>query len=334
MSITRNMFKLVGALFAIGSFFVVAAGIGFLWLNSAINAPLPFNKDINIIVEKGSTLSNIAQQLQDNEVVQDALVFKMAAYIMDSETKMQAGEYQISSGMSVSDIVEMIRDGKTVNYQITFPEGLTVQQIINILNENERLVGELESAPEEGTLLPNTYMFMTGDSRADVVERMQAAMNRLKTELWEKRAENLPFETWEEAVILASIVEKETGIVDEMPRIAGVFVNRLRAGMPLQSDPTVVYAVTNGLGHMQGKRLLKKHLLIESPYNTYIHTGLPVGPIANPGEMAISAVLNPEQNDYYYFVADGTGGHVFAKTLTEHNRNVSEWRKIRKASGK
>jgi len=330
MGITRNMVRLMGAMFAIGSFFLVAAGVSFLWLNSSINAPLPLDKNTNIIVDKGESLGGIAGELKSHDIISDALIFKLAAYIMGAEKKLQAGEYQVTAGMSVSDIVEMMRDGKTVNYQITIPEGYTVQQVITLLNDNERLEGELDGAPAEGSLLPNTYMFMTGDKRSDVVAQMQAAMNQLKNELWDGRDRSIPLKSWDEAIILASIVEKETGIMGEMPRIAGVFVNRLNAGMPLQSDPTVVYAITNGLGHMQGKRLLLKHLEVDSPYNTYLNRGLPVGPIANPGRMAIEAVLHPEKNDYFYFVADGTGGHVFAKTLVEHNRNVVDWRKIRK----
>lgn len=326
------MFRFIGALFAIGSFFLMAAGIGFLWLNSAINAPLPLSQAeaVNVHIDAGSSLGGIAAKLEKEKVINNALVFKMAAVLMDSEKKLQAGEYQIKPGMSIADIVVHMREGRTTHYKVTVPEGLTVQQILELVKKEDRLTGDIELAPQEGSLLPNTYHFVLESPRSDVIQQMQEAMSNLKAELWEKRAADLPFDTWDEAIILASIVEKETSIIGEMPRIAGVFVNRLNRGMKLQSDPTVIYALTEGYGHMRGKRLYRKYLKIDSPYNTYMNTGLPVGPIANPGRHAIAAVLHPEKHDYLYFVADGTGGHVFAKSYAEHRKNVAEWREFRR----
>ena len=209
------------------------------------------------------------------------------------------------------------------------PEGLTVAEVLALVGGAEGLAGEADGALAEGALLPETYNYSWGDDRGDLVDRMAAAMDAALAELWEGRADELPFDTPEEALVLASIVEKETGIAGERARVAAVFVNRLRRGMRLQSDPTVVYALTEGSGAL-GRQLIRDDLAVQHPYNTYVHAGLPPGPIANPGRASIAAALDPAVSGDLYFVADGSGGHAFAPTLAQHNRNVARWRRLRR----
>jgi len=218
--------------------------------------------------------------------------------------------------------------GDTVARRLTLAEGLTNHEILRVVSEAEALVGPVPKIGREGTLLPETYHYAYGDTREAVIGRMQQAMRELVDDLWPHRAPDLPFDTAEQAVVLASIVEKETAIAEERARVAGVFVNRLRRGMRLQSDPTVVFAVTNGAGPL-GRRLTREDLSTDSPFNTYRIKGLPPAPIANPGRASLEAVLRPAATDDLYFVADGNGGHAFAKTLKEHQENVRRWRQIR-----
>lgn len=266
----------------------------------------------------------------------DLYIFRYAARLTDKHTSIKAGEYELTPQMSMEDILDLFVSGDTYQRQITFPEGLTSWQIVQILNEEDTLSGEITEIPPEGSLLPETYSYQYGDSRTHLLSRMQKDAQRVLDELWESRAENLPFDTKAEALVLASIIEKETGVAEERERVSGVFVNRLRKGMKLQSDPTTIYAMTMGRIEDQGqgpigRRLLKVDLKIDSPYNTYAYKGLPPAPIANSGRESIAAALQPETHDYLYFVADGEGGHAFAKTLSQHNRNVAAWRKIRRA---
>lgn len=284
-----------------------------------------------ILVERGSGVSAIAKKLKSEGVISSELIFKIAAYFEDS---LKAGEYEFAPNVAMAHVIDKMEDGEVFGRKVTVPEGLTSYQIVKILNKQEDLSGEIDVLPKEGSLLPDTYLFTKNESRANKVGRMQAAMTKTLDELWETRAKDLPFKTKEEAIILASIVEKETGVGAERERIAGVFVNRLNKGMALQTDPTVIYALTMGKMKDDGKgplgrRLLRKDLKVDSKYNTYRYAGLPPGPICNPGRAAIKATLNPEKNDYIFFVADGTGGHAFGKTLAEHNANVAKWRKIR-----
>lgn len=295
-------------------------------------APSDLTEPKLVLIERGQGVSSIAQTLDQEGVITQPLIFKIAARFGES---LKAGEYEFPAHISMAETVQMMQEGKVFDRKITIPEGLTSYQIVKLLNERDDLEGEITTIPKEGSLLPNTYHFIKGESGQDKINEMQTAMTKTIDELWETRAEGLPFTTKEEALVLASIVEKETGVPEERLRIAGVFVNRLRQGIALQTDPTVIYAITKGKIQDEGKgplgrRLLLKDLEINSPYNTYKNAGLPPAPIANPGEAAIAATLNPEQNDYIYFVADGSGGHVFSKTLAEHNRNVAQWRKIRR----
>lgn len=296
----------------------------------------PLMEEKAVMIERGSGVAAIADTLEREGVIADALIFKIAARLTDNQGTFKAGEYEFLPAMAMAEVMDKIRKGEVIDRVITVPEGMTSWQIVQRLTANDHLTGEIAAIPSEGSLLPETYHYTRGDTRAAKIAEMQAAMTRTMDELWEKRADNLPFATREEALVLASIVEKETGVASERRRIAGVFVNRLRARMPLQTDPTVIYALTRGAVKDEGqgplgRRLLTKDLQTDSPYNTYKYPGLPPGPIANPGRAAIEAALNPEAHEYIYFVADGTGGHAFAKTLAEHNANVAKWRKIRAA---
>ena len=294
-----------------------------------LDRPGPLQADTTIIVERGASLPAIAQNLHSGGVIDDDFLFRLAARFYRVSRSLKAGEYAFPARVSMGGVIDILVSGETVIRQFTVPEGLTSAEVATLLVEVEGLVGELDGVPEEGSLLPETYNYAWADTRPDIVGRMQKAMAEALDELWPTRAEGLPFDTPEEAVILASIVEKETGVPDERPLVAGVFVNRLRRGMRLQSDPTVVYALTGGTGPLD-RSLRSRDLRVDNPYNTYGNHGLPPGPIANPGRASLEAVLNPAETEYLYFVADGTGGHAFARTLAEHNKNVAKWRRIRR----
>ena len=300
----------------------------------------PLKEQKNILIERGSGVSSIAQKLENEGVIHNALIFKIATRLTQQQSALKAGEYEFHPSQSMEDVLIQIANGDVVVRQITFPEGLTSFEIIRLLNENSDLTdsgkNRIEITPKEGTLLPDTYRYEVGDTAKDIINRMQTAMNTVLDETWNKRAPDLPITTKEEALILASVIEKETGRPQERGAVAGVFVNRLNKDMMLQTDPTVIYAITKGEHKNDGKgplgrRLLTRDLQIDSPYNTYRYVGLPPTPICNPGKASIEAALNPEKNDYIFFVADGTGGHIFAKTLEEHNQNVAKWRKIRRS---
>ncbi len=302
----------------------------------AYTAEGPLTQPKLVLIETGSGVKKIAQILKSENIIQNKLVFEAAARFDNAilGNTLKAGEYEFPAKATTAQVLSMMEQGDVFDRKITIAEGLTVQQIIKRLNARTDLDGDITTIPKEGSLLPNTYHFIKGETRQDILNKMQFAMDEAIDDAWEKRVSNLPFDTKKEALVLASIVEKETAVASERGRIAGVFVNRLRKNMPLQTDPTVIYAITKGDIQEEGqgplgRRLLTKDLRYDSPYNTYMYPGLPPGPIANPGIDAIKATLNPEENDYIYFVADGTGGHAFGKTLAEHNRNVAKWRKIR-----
>lgn len=308
------------------------------WGMREYRAPGPLGHEATFVVARGQGVADIARGLEAEGMIGNALIFRGAARITGADKTIHAGEYIVPASASVETILERMAKGQVVQRSVTVREGLTSWQVMNILGEAEGLEGEVAVPPDEGTLLPETYNFLLADTRDAMVARMQEAMDKTLAELWPGRSENLPVMSEREAVTLASIVEKETGVAAERARIAGVFVNRLRLGMPLQSDPTVIYAMTGGMLKDEGqgpigRRLLRADLQFESPYNTYKYPGLPPGPIANPGRAAIEAVLHPEAHEYLYFVADGTGGHVFAKTLDEHNANAAKWREARKKAG-
>jgi len=307
---------------------ILAGGVA-IWGFSTISAPGPLVESTTVVVKRGAGLTEIAHKLAAEDVVEHPTLFVITAWVRDAQHKLRAGEYVFEERVSIERALDILLKGKTVVRRLTVAEGLTSKQIVGLLSEEEGLKGEIESQPAEGTLLPNTYHFSLGDTRQAILDRMADAMTVAVEELWETRAPNLPIQTMEEAVILASIVEKETAVPEERPRVAAVFVNRLRKGMRLESDPTAIYGLTQGSGSL-GRRLTRKDLRRDDPYNTYRIKGLPPGPIANPGRESLAAVMNPIESEEYYFVADGTGGHAFAKTLKEHNRNVAKWRKFRR----
>ncbi len=321
-------------------FLVSTVGIaGGIWIFNAVNSagePGPLPQESIVLIERGKGVSTIAQTLQQNNVIASAMVMKIVVRLQNDPRPLKAGEYQFTANISMNDALEMMRAGKIYDRKVTFPEGVTSWQVSEILKGQSDMSGELPETPPEGTLLPQTYHYINQEDRAALLGKMKQAMDKTMEELWPGRAGDLPFTTQAEALTLASIVEKETGVATERARIAGVFINRLRQNIPLQSDPTVIYAITKGQVQSEGqgpigRRLLSKDLEEDSPYNTYLYPGLPPGPIANPGRASIEAVLHPEVHDYLYFVADGTGGHVFARTLEEHNSNVARWRKIRQS---
>ena len=285
----------------------------------------------DIIVAEGSTLTTVADQLdRQGAIPGSARTFRAMAKLFGSSDPIQAGEFQIPKGMSASRILDLLQHGKPLQRLVTVTEGMPSIIVAEKLAANRYLTGPLPPMPE-GSLLPDSYSYDRGDTRAEVVKRMQQAMVKALAELWPTNSGRCPLATKEDAVTLASIVEKETGKPAERRMVAGVYCNRLRIGMKLDADPTVIYPITEG--KPLGRRIKKSELQSDDPYNTYTHAGLPPGPIANPGKASIEAVLNPADTKALYFVADGTGGHVFAETLAEQAANVKRWYAIRRARG-
>jgi len=282
-----------------------------------------------VLVEKGESLPQIARRLKRENLLKSIAVFKAAARFSGKSTALKAGEYRIPPYASAKEILDILVSGQTVSRRVTIPEGKTSRQIFDILAQTQGLTGDLPDPPANGTLLPETYTFSYGMPRKIIVDRMLSGMRRTIDELWPGRDDDLPYTTKEEALVLASIIEKETSVGAERPRIAGVFINRLRKGMRLQTDPTVIYAITNGTMELR-RRLTHSDLQTQHPFNTYRNKGLPPAPICNPGRDSIQAVLKPQKTNEIYFVADGTGGHVFARSFDEHRRNIMNWKKVRK----
>ena len=318
---------LVGLSFAFTLVVVVAAGL-LGWGRAEFTAEGPLAERTLVRIPSGTGVRGIARELQDAGVIARPWLFLAGARVTGQARHLKAGEYAFPAAVSPQEALNIIVAGETVARRITFPEGITSQEAVSRLRKAEALVGLIDEIPPEGSLLPETYEYHWGDKRTALLRRMQTAMDEVLAELWPSRQDNLPFDSKKAAVTLASIVEKETAVAGERPLVAGVFVNRLRRGMRLQSDPTVRYAVTRHGEGLDG-RLTQAHLDRDDPYNTYAHDGLPPGPIANPGREAIAAALKPAETDYLYFVADGSGGHAFAETLAGHNENVAEWHRHR-----
>lgn len=308
--------------------FLIVAGMAAVWGWSAFRAPGPLAEPTNLVIPRGAGLDAIAHQLAAADVIADTTIFALGAKLTGKARGLKAGEYRFPAAVSALDALGIIERGETVVRRITVAEGLSSAQIVDLLDGTDGLEGAIGGEPPEGSLLPETYHYSWGDSRQALIGRMQRAMDEALARLWAGRAEGLPFDTPEQALVLASIVERETGVADERRLVAGVFVNRLRRGMRLQSDPTVAYGIAGGAG--LDRPLSRADLRSETPYNTYVIDGLPPGPICNPGLASLQAVLQPADTDYLYFVADGSGGHAFAKTLAEHNRNVRQWRRIQR----
>ncbi|WP_207537959.1 endolytic transglycosylase MltG [Sabulicella rubraurantiaca] len=298
------------------------AAAWFAWREAS--APGPLAEPANIVIPRGG-VEAIATTLAERGAVESPRLFALAALATRGEGPLRAAEFSIPAGASIRDILSILRQGRPVQRRLTIAEGLTARQVASLLERTEGLSGEVPTI-NEGALLPETYSFTLNDSRAALVRRATTAMDAALEEAWKDRAPNLPLNSAREALILASIVERETGVAAERGLVAGVFINRLRRGMPLQSDPTVAYGAGNGMP--LDRPLTRADLDQPHPYNTYRNRGLPPGPIAMPGRASIEAVLRPEATEFIYFVADGTGGHAFARTLEEHNRNVARWRAL------
>lgn len=320
----RRFLQIIVLLFVLGG---LAAGGVAGWVYNEFTRPGPLERDTVIVVPSGGGVKSIATMLASKGVIRSAMVFEWGARVLDDAGSLRAGEFAFPASVSAREAVTVLKSGKTVQRRLTVAEGLLSSQVIAQLNSTDGLNGVLMMTPPEGSLLPETYYFSYGDDRQTIVDRMQRDMRAAIADLWRMRQDDLPINTPDEAVVLASIVEKETGIAAERARVAAVFINRLRLGMRLQSDPTVAYGITEGV-ELLDRALSKADLRGKTPYNTYVIKGLPPGPIANPGIAAIEAVLHPADTDDLYFVADGSGGHAFATTLDEHNRNVRKWRKL------
>ncbi len=325
----RRLFRLFLLLLLLG---LIAFGGLIGWGYAQFTRPGPTAIERFVVLAKGSSLQAIANQLSNAGLISEPLVFRAAVRVKGWSRDLRAGEFRIPPQTSMAGLVEILRNGDTVVRRVTVPEGLSSAEVVDLLHRTEGLQGEITAVPGEGTLLPETYHFSFGDDRSEILTRMAAAMDQALAELWPEREPNLPLADAAEAVILASMVEKETALREERARVAAVFVNRLRRGMRLQSDPTVVYGLTGGAGPL-GRPLSRADLDQTTPYNTYRIPGLPPGPIANPGRAALRATLHPAASKDLYFVADGTGGHAFAATFAEHRRNVKRWRAL-KAKGK
>jgi UPF0755 protein len=330
----RNQWVVIGNLImSILLVGLIGSMIGFFYARQALTSAGPLKQDQAVFIPRGSSAEAIGENLERNGVISSALVFVGAVQFYGVRNDLKWGEYMFPRGTSTAKALEIILEGKPIEYRITIPEGLTSEQIVGRLRDNDVLMGDIARIPREGSLLPDTYRFTRGTTRQQMIDQMTQFQTRLIQQIWARRGPDLPIRSAEELVILASIVEKETGKAEERARVAGVFVNRLNRRMRLQSDPTIVYGIVGGRGSL-GRAILQSEIQRLTPYNTYQIDGLPPTPIANPGRAAMEAVANPARHRDVYFVADGTGGHAFAETLEQHNRNVANWRRIeRERSG-
>ena len=329
----RHPIIVVGnAIFTLLVVISIAVGAGLFIGKQRFEAPGPLPEDKVVNIPRGLGIRDIADLLQREGVINQPYVFMGGVIVLKARGELKYGEYQFSKQSSVADVVETITEAKVVQHAFTVPEGLTSEQIVARLLENEVLTGQIKEIPREGTLLPETYRFTRGMTREQIIQRMQQAHRRVLQEVWERRVQDLPVKTPEQLVTLASIVEKETGKPDERTRVAAVFVNRLKTKMRLQSDPTIIYGLTGGKGSL-GRPILRSEIDQATPYNTYVVDGLPPGPIANPGRASLEAAANPARTKELYFVADGTGGHVFSDNYAEHQKNVARLRGIEHGNG-
>ena len=322
-------------LIAAGVLLSLAAGAGgaaWFWAQDYLAAPGPLRSPTAVDLPRGSGVAAIAGRLTAAGAIEHPWVFAVMARVTGKDRSLKAGEFALEPGMSPAAIIALLESGKVVQHPVVVPEGLTVHEVFALLETTDVLSGELPALPPEGGLLSDTYLVPRGEPRAQLVERMRSAMDSAVAQAWAKRQPDLPLRSPQEMLILASIIEKETAKPEEYGLVAAVFANRLRQGMLLQTDPTVIYALAEGKGPLR-RELTRADLQLDHPYNTYRVAGLPPGPIANPGRAALAAAVNPAAVDYLYFVANGDGGHLFARTLAEHNRNVARWRQLRKNSG-
>ena len=290
----------------------------------------PLERETSVVIKPGSSITSAAQKLEKSGAVKSASAFVNRAKVFGASSTIKAGEFVIPAKASNADILSILTGGKTVQRMVTIPEGMPSIMVYERIMANDRLNGSI-SMPAEGSVLPDSYAFDKNEPRADVLQRMQDAMTKTMADLWPERSADTAVRTPLEALTLASIVEKETALKSELRIVAGVYSNRLRTGMRLQADPTIIYPITKG--KPLGRRIRRSEITDVNDYNTYAMAGLPKGPIANPSRAAIAAVLNPQKTSALYFVADGKGGHVFADTLQEHNANVAKWYALRRQRG-
>jgi len=290
----------------------------------------PLEKTRNVVIPRGAGPSTMAKVLKAEGVISHPLLFRVALMVDPNPKPIKAGEYEMPAHVSMAAAVDLLQSGKMVQRRLTVPEGATTAEILELVRKTEALSGNITLDVKEGELLPETYFYSRDDTRDSMLVRMKEAMDKTLDEAWRKRAAGLPYTSKREALIMASIIEKETAVAAERAKVSAVYVNRLRLKMKLESDPTTIYGVTGGKG-MQGKELTRADLQSNSPYNTYVVAGLPPGPICNPGRASILAAVAPAPRDRsLYFVADGQGGHVFATNVYEHNRNVARWKEIQR----
>ena len=315
-------------LFFVALFATVMGGALFLG-HTLLTAPGPLEQTKNIVIPRGAGPVTMAKVLKDEGVIAHSQLFRVALMIDPTPKPIKAGEYEVPAHISMQGVVDLLQSGKVVQRRLTVPEGMTTAEVVDLVRKTEALAGEITLDLKEGDLLPETYFYSRDDTRDGLLSRMKEAMDKALDEAWRKRVAGLPLANRREALILASLIEKETAIPAERPKVAAVFINRLRRKMKLESDPTTIYGLT--AGKPLNRDLTRADLQSTSPYNTYMVTGLPPGPICNPGRASIVAATNPAARDRsLYFVADGQGGHVFAGTVVEHNRNVERWRQIQR----
>ena len=324
----RHPFVIAGNIIITLTLFVaVAAGVVVVVGKNRFEAPGPLDRDKVVNIPRGNGIRQIADVLQQENVIDQPWVFMGGVMALKARDELKYGEYLFHRQASLRDVVDTLVEGKTIQHQITLPEGLTSEQIVARLMDNDILSGPVKEIPKEGTLLPDGYRFTRGTTREQLLQRMQQAHRRVLQEVWERRAPDLPVQTPEQLLVLASIIEKETGRADERSRVSAVFVNRLKQKMKLQSDPTIIYGLVGGKGTL-GRPIMRSEIEQPTPYNTYVIPGLPPGPIANPGRAALEAAANPSRTREIYFVADGTGAHAFAENLEQHQRNVARLRQF------
>jgi peptidoglycan lytic transglycosylase G len=324
----RHPLVIVGnAIFTLLVVISVAIGGALFVGKQRFDAPGPLAEDKTVNIPRGLGIKEISDVLMREGVIDQPWVFMGGVIVLKARGELKYGEYQFTKHASLADVVDTIIENKVVQHAITIPEGLTSEQIVARLLENNALSGQIKEIPREGTLLPETYRFTRGMVREQIIQRMSQAHKRVLAEVWEHRMQDLPVKTPEQLVTLASIVEKETGRPDERTRVAAVFVNRLKSKMRLQSDPTIIYGLTGGKGGL-GRPILKSEIEQPTPYNTYVIDGLPPGPIANPGRASLEAAANPARTKELYFVADGSGSHVFSDSYAEHQKNVARLRGV------
>lgn len=305
---------------------IVLASVVWWQVKNLIVAEGPLQEVVNVVIPKGANTKIVAQELKKSGVINSELLFRLVTRLNSADKNLKAGEYQFMPKVSVLQVMEKIARGEVYYRKITIPEGLTVGQIMYLISNYPGLSGEISLDVKEGELLPETYSFELDAPRDSIILQAKNAMDKIKQVIWDNREEGLPYKNINDMMTMASIIEKETAVPDERAVVASVFVNRLHKRMRLQTDPSVIYALTEG--EFELKRPLRKNdLNIDSPYNTYRNYGLPPHPICNPGVEAMEAAAHPDKTDYLYFVADGEGGHNFAKSLNEHNRNVRKWKK-------